>query len=105
MKTILNTILCAGFFLIIILCYVHSCAKDLRADKAEPVINKISRLYVIEYADTTRFCDADCQTFFSVCLTKPVDRIRYYHHCANCGALWGRHKSSYEWTLETTPYN
>lgn len=99
-KLFLGTI----FVVAIVACYFYSCVDICAADFKNPTINKIQRIEVVEYSDTSHFCNSNCREYFSARVKDSVKVIDFNLRCANCGSSWGRHKSSYDWYAATTPY-
>ena len=84
---------------------VYSCVDEHGADYYTPEINRIERRTVVEYSDTTRYCNEYRVQCFCARLRDSVQVIDHNLRCANCGRSWGRHKTWFEWQFETTPYN
>lgn len=100
-KLFLETIIVVAM----VTCYFCSCVDVCEADFENPTINKIQRIEVVEYSDTSHFCNSNCREYFSARVKDSVKVIDFNLRCANCGSSWGRHKTSLEWTIETQPYN
>lgn len=100
-KLFLGAILVA----VIIACYYYSCMDLCSSDFETPTINKIQCVEVIEYSDTSRFCNSNCKEYFSAHLKDSIKVFDFNLRCANCGSSWGRHKTSFEWAIQTQPYN
>lgn len=90
------------FLISLTVCSLYSCID--KVNYKEPHINRIQKVEAVEYADTEKFCNSNCEIFFCVLLKDYIDEINYSHRCANCGDTWGHHKTRYEWCKETMPY-
>lgn len=109
MKALLKKTVQVSILLLITACMVRSCVYLFFAEKLTPNINLVKREGdKIIYSDTMRLCRPNRinrnNNCYTVILTEPVDKIEAKHRCNYCGAAWGRHKTSYEWTLEEWVY-
>ena len=91
--------------LLLVACMVYSCVRLIAPDQLKPSINRVNRAVFYEYADTTRFCNISEEDFFCIRVKEPIREISGQYHCANCGAAWGRHLSSFECTMDQMPHN
>jgi len=106
MNETLSNISLVVIVLLLVAGFAYTCVDICEEDDYKtPVINKVEIVEVYEYCDTSRYCDCRCKQAFCARLRDSVKEIDHNLRCANCGAPWGRHKTYFEWTLETQPYH
>ena len=102
---IVDMIITAIIVVVFVICYFYFCVDINDVDFKKPQINKIQKIDVMEYSDTTHYCGPDCRDYFSARLHDSVIVVDFNLRCAICGKSWGRHQTRFEWIIQTQPYN